>query len=359
MTPYPGAVRIGALTLLVCAAATAPADAAWNNAFQVCCHNCRSNVSNYPAVPCPQPCPPPCPPQQQCVTRYEQRCYYQPITTYKTSYYYEPVTTYKTSYYYEPVTTYRYSCYYDPCTGCPKQVCVPCTSYQLRSQCCPVTSYLQRCQVTPCTTYQQMFYYIPRTTCCTTTEGAPIFGTPPAGAGVGAVPHNGGNPPVVGEGVGPQPGFGAPPNVGENRTTQPPNVGENRQPIPGMENSMKVSPQGAPRQPRLGPPEPAARPTPPPDVRIDKVVSLARQEVEGVVVNDTRQPFQGVEVVFVNAANERVHESVRSDADGSFRVKLTEGRWLVYVETRNGQVDFAKEIEVGNGNTPALTLVKR
>ena len=81
MRPLRGFVWGCALTALT--AGAGPAHAAWNNVFQVCCHNCGSRYAPAPAVaayvapaaPCPDPC-------QQCTTRYVQRCYYQPVSTY-------------------------------------------------------------------------------------------------------------------------------------------------------------------------------------------------------------------------------------------------------------------------------------
>jgi len=162
--------------------------------------------------------------------------------------------------------------------------------------------------------------------------------------------------PTVGESAAPPQANPYPaPSVGENAVPRQPSVGENV--IPGMQNSLKITPQAAPHQPRLGAPEPATNP--PPAADLHKVVSLTRQEIEGTVVGPEQAPVANVEVVFLNADNERIHESVRTDAAGAFSVKLTEGRWLVYVETASGQVDFAREIRVGDKGTPALTLVKR
>ena len=47
-----------ALALAGVLAAAAPAPAAWNNVFQVCCNNCNKPRVSYSA-PCPQPCPQP------------------------------------------------------------------------------------------------------------------------------------------------------------------------------------------------------------------------------------------------------------------------------------------------------------
>src|SRR5262245_60036967 len=124
MKPFRVTVGVCALSLL--AGSAGPAQAAWNNVFQVCCHSCRTRTAASYAIAssAPDPCCNPCP-QPVCTTRYVQRCYYQPVCTYQTRTYYEPVTTYRTSYFYEPVTSYRYSCYCDPCTGCCQRVACP------------------------------------------------------------------------------------------------------------------------------------------------------------------------------------------------------------------------------------------
>src|SRR5262249_20881983 len=114
------------LALVGMAALAGTSSAAWDNVFQVCCHDCKPRVSF--SVPCPPPCPP-CP-QPEMRISYVQRCYYQPVTEYVRKSYFEPVTKTVTSYYYEPVTEYKYTTYYDPCTGCPQKVCTPCTSYR-------------------------------------------------------------------------------------------------------------------------------------------------------------------------------------------------------------------------------------
>jgi hypothetical protein len=341
MRPCPRWAWAGALAML--ALSTAPASAAWNNVFQVCCTGCRSNVtqSQYVAPVAAQPC------QQPCQTVYEKRYYYQAVTTYRTSTYLEPVTSYRTSYYYEPVTTVRYSTYYDPCTGCPQQVATQQTSLQLRSQTCPVTSYLQRTCVQPVTTQQQMFYYVPKTTCCTTTEGAPIYGGPVTGAPLPAVP------PGVSD-TGGQP----PPGVSDSGSSQQ-GSGINPQqfnPNPGGSGASS---------PRLGGPQPAQPAqspprTPPADLRLDKVVSLKPVEgLEGRVIGGDNATQAGVRVLFINAANSRERQSATTDATGRFQVSLNAGRWLVYVQGSDGQDDFRQEIQIGSPRSSPLTLVKR
>src|SRR5262245_32682020 len=135
------------------------ATAAWDNVFQVCCHDCRPRVSF--SAPCPPPCPPcPCP-QPEMRISYVQRCYYQPVTTFVRKSYFEPVTKQVTTFFYEPVTEYRYSTFFDPCTGCPQKVCTPVTSFRLRSQCNSVTSFVERCAMVPVTTLKPVTFQQP------------------------------------------------------------------------------------------------------------------------------------------------------------------------------------------------------
>ncbi|HTU90314.1 MAG TPA: hypothetical protein VMF69_09590 [Gemmataceae bacterium] len=385
MRPFRGSLWCFALAAL--AMADGSAGAAWNNVFQVCCHNCRS--SNYVAVPAPVAAPPAvtsyngC---QQCTTRYIQRCYYQPVTTYRQSCYMEPVTTYRTSYYYEPCTSVRYSCYYDPCTCRYQQVAQPVTTYRLRSQCCPVTSYLQRCCLQPVTTYQQMTYYEPQTTCCTTTIGAPVAalpygasvapGTPqPAIQGAPMVPAPG----VQGAPMTPAPGVyggqtGAPPAVsGQPNVPQPgvqggsepmapeqamPGATSNNGRIPPMPNSNGSSY----RQPRLQAPVPAqpAAPAPNPRVRFDRITSTPRHNTEGQVVRADRLPQAGIKVIFVCADEQGGRQSATTDGSGRFQTTLTAGNWLIYTQDAAGRLVYQQKVRIATTvPTAPLTLVSR
>jgi hypothetical protein len=344
------AVCGGALALLT----PTPADAAWDNVFQVCCNNCRKPVvSNYsdPCCPQPQPCPP------QCTTRYVQRCYYQPVTTYRTSFYLEPVTTYRTSYFYEPVTTYRYSCYFDPCTCSYQQVATPCTSYRLRSQCCPVTTYLKRCCVTPVTTQVQMFYWVPQTTCCQTTEGAPIF-TQPQGQQFQQQQQFQPQPQVDDGGGHVQPYAQPQPSVEDGRQLRP-QVDDGGVKMPRQPQLPYTQGVDQARPPRLGAPEPW-KPTPPPEGRKDKVVSRPDgNAVEGRVVAHDRAAPGGARVVFVSVGQERAQHEARADASGNFRATLPAGKWRVYTVGANGEYDFQQTVEVGAKDVAPITLVKR
>jgi hypothetical protein len=380
MRPLQGTVWGCALAAL--AVASGPAQAAWNNVFQVCCHSCRSNYAPAPPVvaaapPCAQPC-------QQCTTRYVQRCYYQPVTTYRQSCYMEPVTTYRTSYYYEPVTTYRYSCYYDPCSCSYQQVAQPCTSYRLRSQCCPVTSYLQRCCLQPVTSYQQAFYYEPVTTCCTTSVGAPVAAVPggaavvpaqpavpavPAQPAVPAVPGAPGAPGAPPPSVNDQSGApaGPPPSVsdGYGASGAPPQVNDmkyNRSPALPPTRMPRVPDSPLNRQPQLQGPVPVQPTTPAgPGRRWDRITRGAgKPAVEGQVVSRDRLPQAGAHVLFIHADQRETRQGVTTDATGRFQLTLTSGNWLVYVQDGSGRLVFDRRVEVrDNEKSAPFTLVSR
>ncbi len=257
MKPWRGVTWGCALALW--GAGALPAQAAWNNVFQVSCYpHGQQSASYYTPDPC-NPCP-----QPVCCTRYVQRCYYQPVTCYQTRTYYEPVTTYRTSYYYEPVTSYSYSYYYDPCTCTCRQVACPTTCYQLRSQCCPVQSWVQRCCRVPVTTYQTYSRWEPETTCHYPQQepACPPFGAQP-------------------QATYPTPG------VKEQRLAPIPGVRENRGTTPYPQNSSPISPNGTSLQ-RL-PVTPAPVPaSPPPKVKLENIVAVPVEPVPAQVVRNDK-----------------------------------------------------------------------
>jgi hypothetical protein len=354
MKPFWGTGSLCAL--LVCAVQATPVHGAWNNVFQVCCNSCKSQptVSNYGPDPC-NPCP-----QPVCTTRYVQRCYYQPVTTYTTKSYYEPVTTYRTSYYYEPVTSYRYSCYYDPCTCSYQQVACPTTSYKLRSQCCPVQSWVQRCCQVPVTSYRIASYWEPVTSCCT--PSAPSCSPTSL-----AVPQP--------QGATPQPPLAYPPqpNVTEGRAPGAPGVSETPgAPSPAPLYRENNPPQNVPapmpggqsssvRQlPAQGPTTlPAIAPKAQPKVRIDRIVSLPRAQVQGQVFLANASPRAGARVSFVNARAERDERNVTADPEGKFKVTLAAGAWKIYVHDANGQALYHSQIEMRDNEIQQVSLLSR
>ncbi len=367
MRPY--RVHVLGLALAGALLVAGPAQAAWNNVFQVCCQNCGGSqpvvAMASPADCCQPACPQPCP-QQVCTTQYVQRSYYQPVTSYKTTTYYEPVTTYRTSYYYEPVTCYRYSCCYDPCTCRYQQVATPVTSYRLRSQCCPVTSYLQRCCMTPVTSYQQVTYYEPQTSCCNTNGGQAAVVPGNTLTPSGGVPATG-NPPTVQEQR--QPALTPNPNLYSPNSS--PNVQESREPAPAgtpPDSHMKYDRNpnfpanpGQYPEPRLGTPYPANQSTPAPrsGIRLDRVASRTSPVLQGQVVGNDQRPQPGARLLLISDDGQRFQKQAQADSAGQFRVTLASGRWLLYTYSSGGQKVFQQKIEVAEKDKQIVRLVNR
>jgi hypothetical protein len=336
-------IVLGVLTLGLAMTVVSPAEAAWNNVFQVTCWSRHKSTSGYccpPAVAFSSPgCCDPCP-QTQCTTNYVQRCYYQPVVTYQTKSYYEAVTTYKTSYYLEPCTTYRYSCYFDPCTCRYQQVATPVTSYKVRSQCCPVQTWVQRCCQVPVTTYQKSFYWEPQTTCCTTSCSppcAPSCGQPPA---------------VV-----------APPGINQKPTMPPPQVDGKGSGNPEYDKYFQGNGQSQYRQlPPTGQPGTAGKPAPgynPPAVKLDKIAMGDDTLIDGQVVSDKNAPKSGVQLTFVSVQKQAADKTVTSNAGGAFQVQLPAGGWLVYMRAADGQYVFHSRIDIAVQHTTPVILVSR
>lgn len=302
----------------------APAAAAWNNVFQVCCNDCNKPRVAY-AAPCPQPCP-----QPEVRISYVQRCYYQPVTEYVRRSYYEPVTKNVTSYYYEPVTEYKYTTYYDPCTGCPQRVCQPTTSYRMRSKCNAVTSYVERCAMVPVTTLRPVtvqqpvvsyYYPPPQQDCC------------PPGAGI-AAPQG----PSVNE-------LRNPPSV----LPQTPGTSDNLPPM-----TLPTGPNTS--FPRTGPVAPRT-----PQLRPDRTTSLSRVvTVRGEVVErDQTTPRSAARVVFVSAADPTRREFATANGFGEFDLRLPAGSWYVYLGGADGRATFHKQVTVGDRDTVDYRVVSR
>src|SRR5262245_18122063 len=306
MKPFTG---IAVLALGWLAAGAMPAQAAWNNVFQTCCHDCGSTRSAFFA-PAPAACPTIC---------YRQRCCYEPVVTYKMQTYMEPVTTYRTSYFWEPVTTYKYTSYYDPCTGCCQRVCTPCTSYRLRSQCNAVCSYVQRCCMVPVTTYRQSCYLEP-----VVTYSAPACPPDPCPPGPAATPGL--------------------PSPGVTET-------------PGVPGRM---PQITEDKDRL-PPQNLSRPRTPP-VRIDRTTSAPSNagRFEGMVVRDDRiTPRGNAKVLFVSMEKQGPQQSVTTDASGRFDVSLPAGDWLIYTPGADGKPEYHSQLTVRERDARTLVVVRR
>lgn len=339
--------------LMLMAAGAAPAEAAWDNVFQVCCNSCGGNnrpiISRFFNRSCAPPCcaaPAPCCPAP-CTTNYVQRSYYQPVTCYQTRTYYEPVTSYRTSYFYQPVTSYSYSCYYDPCTCSYQQVACPSTSYQLRSQTCAVQSYLQRtCQV-PVTSYRLQTYYEPVTTCAPACPApapcCPTSTSPGVSEQITPVPSSAGQP-GVSESTSPANKSGE----DYQRYYQPPLRQDGKK--PASESSYR---QPAPFRPRNLPDAPK--------VRLDRIVALpgSSSQVQGQVVTSKQAPRSGAKVLFVSTTRQGPQESVTADRSGQFHVTLASGGWLVYLNGPDGKLTFHSKIEVRPEQNRQVLLVSR
>ncbi|MFM8273431.1 MAG: hypothetical protein ACKODX_14045 [Gemmata sp.] len=301
-------------------ATPAPATAAWDNVFQVCCNDCnKPRASYYAPPPCPQPCP-----QPEMRISYVQRSYYQPVTEYVRKSYYEPVTKKVTSYYYEPVTEYKYSTYYDPCTGCPQKVCTPTTSYRLRSQCNSVTSYVERCAMVPVTTLRQVNYQQPVVS----------YYYPPAPSASGFFPL----PPAAAPGG---------PTV-EQLRENPPSV----QPKAGSDN---IVPQQLPTDGTSYPRPSNAKARPEKTVSRSTVVSVRGE----VVLNDQITPRAGAKVVFMNADKPEQKEYATANAFGEFDLRLPAGNWYMYVGGEGGKATYHKQIALGDRDTVDYKVVSR
>jgi hypothetical protein len=360
MKPSRGVV--GACALVLLGLTAGPAQAGWANVFQVTCffHKRQppASVSYFvapaPAAPCCDPCPQPCP--QPCTTSYVQRCYYQPVTAYQTRSYFEPVTTYRTSFFYEPVTSYRYSCYFDPCSCSFQQVATPTTSFRLRSQTSAVQSWVQRCCQVPVTTYQQAFYWEPVTTCCTPTGPAPssLSGLQPRASGDPVLTTP---PPLNGEarsqstpGVSENP-YGNRTEPLPNQRYYPPGQQQDYMPPASGSSYRQIQPNGQAL------PVAPARPTPP--VRIDRIAAVSAGEVQGQVVRSDKLPAAGAKVLFVSADRRQPRQTAAVDKSGQFRVALTSGGWLVYVQGSDGKPMFDRKIDVRDQETRQMELVSR
>jgi hypothetical protein len=229
---------------------------------------------------------------------------------------------------------------------------------------------MQRCQVTPVQSYQQAFYYEPVTSCCQTTVGAPVLTLPPGASVTQAVPTAPAAPlaPVA----------PSPPSVSEPGATlppyQPPTVSEGGNTTSSESKRFDRNPNPGPampkvfdesrRQPKLGSPQPLA-PAPvatpePPQVRIDRIASLPKANVEGYVVKATdRTPLSGAKLLFVSADRQGAQQALTADGEGRFRTTLASGPWLVYVQDGEGRPIFHEKMDLRDGEPRTVTLVSR
>jgi hypothetical protein len=348
---------IGLGTLGLWAAMVLPAPAAWNNVFQpTLFHRNRQPVAvsqfyvpptvvaSAPVVAASSPCDT-CQ-QTACSTSYTQRCFYQPVTTMTTQTYYEPVTTFRTSFFWEPVTSYRISSFFDPCTCSSQQVATPCTSYQLRAQSCPVQSWVQRCCQVPVTTYQKACYWQPQTTCCTTTQGAPIVATPaPPVLQQQIAPQQVVPQQIAPQQVVPQQAVPQQPTAPVPQITQPqypPNVYEQRTPGTGTSTP----------NPGIMPPASLRTPAPPaPPLKLEGIVMMPDSRLEGQVVRNDRSPQANAKVALVNAQAGQRYFATANTA-GRFSIRVPSGNWLVYLYGADDLPVLSTQLQVTGSQLP-------
>jgi hypothetical protein len=190
-----------------------------------------------------------------------------------------------------------------------------------------VQSWVQRCCQVPVTTYQKSCYWQPQTTCCTTTQGAPIpvVTQQPAVVQQQAVVQQ---PPVVQQQV-VVPQQTAPPAAAPSITPpsnypppSPPNVYEQRT----FGTGNPAAPVNAP----VMPPATLKAAPPAPPLRLEGIAMLPDSRLEGQVVHNDRTPRAGARVMFVNAqAGQRVVTT--ANTAGRFSVGLASGNWNVYL----------------------------
>jgi len=272
-----------------------------------------------------------------------QRSYYQPVTVMENRTEMVAVTTYRTSYYYEPVTTVRYSCYYDPCTCSYGQIATPSVSYQLREQKCPVQSWVSRCVQVPVQAYQKVDYWQPQTTCCQTTEGAPIYSggapTPPP-------------PPTVSPEMRPM-------EKPEIKSSTTPGVSIKpdmyKQYFPPIEKTETKSPNTS-WQPQLGAPVPMQPAAPQAPVKMDRIAVGPNSIVEGQVLRADNSPKPSAKVLFVNAATGQ-KQTIIANTAGRFQTELPAGSWHVYVHGANDLPVYQNRIDVNGAQFRQVSLV--
>jgi hypothetical protein len=357
----------------VWAVLTLPASAGWDNVFQptlferwrqpssTSAYYVAPVVVEYQAAPVvvAQYQPPvvvaqasPCttcqsPPQQQCSTSYVQRSFYQPVTVMQTQTVQEAVTTMRTSYYYEPVTSYRYSLYVDPCTGCAQQVATPSVAYQLKAQSSPVQTWVSRCVQVPVTVTQKVDYWQPQTTCCTTTQGAPIYTTP--------LPQSQ-QPPLIQAEPGTPQSNQAPSIRSEGAA---PKGTLNQQYYPPLE---KIPGNGASFQPSLGMPVPVPTSAPPaqpsPPIKFNQIAVNPNSVVEGQVVRSDNTPKGNAKVIFINASTGK-RETITTNSGGRFQLELPAGSWHVYLYGADGLPVHHSRIDVNGAQSRQVSLVSR
>ncbi len=300
----------------------APAQAGWDNVFQVACHNCRPREtrSSYYA-------PAPVPVASQSRTSYIENTYDEVITVDKPTRVQEPVSVQVKSYYWDPVTTYTRRSYKNA-AGCTEEIDVPCTRYVRKEECNTVTRYVERMKMVPTEVRRKVTERTPVTTI-----------TGPTTRSYSSDCENCGLPPSP-----------------SNRTPQI-EVIPGR--VPTAQPDDRLAPQtGVMRnRPTTLAPLPPSRPfTGSVNARTTGVSSAVRGEVVGA---DRATPKAGAKLVFLSDAD--YDEAVRVTADeyGNFTAKLPAGKWHVYVGNGTGRADLVTAVTVAAYDAAPLTVVSR
>ena len=102
------------------------------------------------------------------------------------------------------------------------------------------------------------------------------------------------------------------------------------------------------------------QPARPPVVRLDRIVSLTREEsnLQGQVVRIDNTPQPSAQITFVSAEQGNRQE-VTADAAGSFKASLATGGWHVYLTGSDGKPVYHSRIDVQPSENRQVILVNR
>ena len=298
----------------------APAQAGWDNVFQVACHNCRRETrSSYYA---------PAPVASQSRTSYVENTYDEVITVDKPTRVQEPVSVQVKSYYWDPVTTYTRRSYKNA-AGCTEEIDVPCTRYVRKEECNTVTRYVERMKMVPTEVRRKVTERTPVTTI-----------TGPTTRSYSSDCENCGLPPAS-----------------SGRAPQVEVIPGRR---PEVQMNDRLEPQSGVMRNKSAAPFPPAKPfTGSVNARTTSVTG-ATAAVRGEVVGaDRATPKAGAKLVFLSDAN--FDETVRATADeyGNFSAQLPAGKWHVYVGNGTGRADLTTAVTVSAYDAAPLMVVSR
>ena len=123
-----------------------------------------------------------------------------------------------------------------------------------------------------------------------------------------------------------------------------------------------AAPPGSPC-PRKSPPlafRNRSAPAQPAAIKLDRIVLGADAVVEGELVRGDKTPRAQVKILFVNANQPNLRETVTTNHAGRFQATLAAGGWLVYLYNVDGDAIFHSRIEVSDEHsTGRIVLVNR